>query len=42
MTIEEAKTIMAKTNSPYIKRDMQKFIQRQQKKGKIKKSKANA
>lgn len=33
MTIEEAKAIIAKTNSPYIKRDMQKFIQRQQRKG---------
>ena len=42
MTIEEAKAIIAKTNSPYLKRDMQKFIQRQQKKWKIKKSKANA
>ena len=41
MTIEEAKAIIAKTNSPYLKRDMQKFIQRQQK-GKIKKSKAYA
>lgn len=42
MTIEEAKAIIAKTKSPYLKRDMQKFIQRQQKKGKIKKTKANA
>ena len=42
MTIDEAKAIIAKTNSPYLKRDMQKFIQRQQKKGKNKKSKANA
>ena len=42
MTIEEAQAIIAKTNIPYLKRDMQKFIQRQQKKGKIKKSKANA
>lgn len=33
MTIEEAKAIMAKTNSPYLKRDMQKFIQRQKRKG---------
>jgi hypothetical protein len=33
MTIEEAKAIIAKTNSPYLKRDMQKFIQRQQRKG---------
>lgn len=35
MTIEEAKAIIAKTNSPYLKRDMQKFIQRQQKRGKL-------
>lgn len=33
MTIEEAKAIIAKTKSPYLKRDMQKFIQRQQRKG---------
>ena len=33
MTIEEAKAIIDKTNSPYLKRDMQKFIQRQQRKG---------
>lgn len=33
MTIEEAKAIIAKTNSPYLKRDMQKFIQRQRRKG---------
>ena len=33
MTIEEAQVIIAKTNSPYLKRDMQKFIQRQQRKG---------
>ena len=41
MTIEEAKAIIAKTNSQNLKRDMQKFIQRQQRKWKIKKSKAN-
>ena len=28
MTIEEAKAIIAKTNSPYLKRDMEKFIKR--------------
>lgn len=33
MTIEEAKAIIAKTNSPYLKRDMKKFINRQRKKG---------
>lgn len=33
MTIEEAKAIIAKTNSPYLKRDMEKFIKRQQRKG---------
>jgi hypothetical protein len=32
MTIEEAKAIIAKTNSPYLKRDMEKFIKRQKKK----------
>lgn len=32
MTIKEAKTIIAKTNSPYLKRDMEKFIKRQNKK----------
>lgn len=32
MTIKEAQAIIAKTNSPYLKRDMQKFIQRQKKK----------
>ena len=26
MTIEEAQAIIAKTNSPYLKRDMEKFI----------------
>lgn len=32
MTIKEAKTIIAKTTSPYLKKDMQRFIQRQKKK----------
>jgi hypothetical protein len=32
MTIKEAKTIIAKTNSPYLKRDMEKFIKRQRRK----------
>ena len=32
MTIEEAQAIIAKTNSPYLKRDMEKFIKRQQRK----------
>lgn len=32
MTIEEAQAIIAKTNSPYLKRDMEKFIKRTQKK----------
>lgn len=32
MTIEEAQTIIAKTNSPYLKRDMEKFIKRQRRK----------
>lgn len=32
MTIKEAKAIIAKTDSPYLKRDMLKFIQRQKKK----------
>lgn len=32
MTIKEAKAIIAKTNSPYLKRDMEKFIKRQKKK----------
>lgn len=39
MTIEETKAIMAKTNSQYLKRDMQKFIQSQRRKNKGKKSK---
>lgn len=30
MTIDEARAIIAKTNSPYLKRDMEKFIKRQQ------------
>lgn len=33
MTTEEAQAIIAKTNSPYLKRDMKKFINRQRKKG---------
>ena len=32
MTTEEARTIIAKTSSPYLKRDMEKFIKRQQRK----------
>lgn len=32
MTIEEARKIIKKTDSPYLKRDMRKFIQRQKKK----------
>lgn len=32
MTIEEAQAIIAKTKSPYLKRDMEKFIKRTQKK----------
>lgn len=32
MTIEEAQANIAKTNSPYLKRDMEKFIKRQQRK----------
>lgn len=32
MTIDEAQAIIAKTNSPYLKRDMEKFIKRQKKK----------
>lgn len=32
MTIKEAKAIIAKTNSPYLKRDMEKFIKRQRRK----------
>lgn len=33
MTIDEAQAIIAKTNSPYLKRDMEKFIKRQRRKG---------
>lgn len=33
MTIEEAQAIIDKTNSPHLKRDMKKFINRQRKKG---------
>lgn len=29
MTIEEARAIIAKTQSPYLKRDMLKFIKRE-------------
>ena len=32
MTIEEAQAIIAKTNSPHLNRDMEKFIKRQQRK----------
>ena len=32
MTIDEAQEIIAKTNSPYLKRDMKKFIKRQRRK----------
>ena len=32
MTIEEARAIIAKTSSPYLKRDIGKFIKRQQRK----------
>ena len=32
MTIDEAQAIIAKTNSPYLKRDMEKFIKRRQRK----------
>ena len=31
MTIEEAKSAIAKTKSPYLKRDLEKFIARQEK-----------
>ena len=34
MTIEEAKAAIAKTKSPYLKRDLEKFIVRQEKKSK--------
>lgn len=32
MTVEEAQAIIAKTNSQYLKRDMEKFIKRQRRK----------
>lgn len=32
MTIDEAQAIIVKTNSPYLKRDMEKFIKRQRRK----------
>ena len=32
MTIEEAQAIIAKTNSTYLKRDVEKFIKRQRRK----------
>ena len=32
MTIDEAQSIIAKTNSPYLKRDMEKFIKRKRRK----------
>ena len=32
MTIDEAKEIIRKTKSPYLKRDMEKFIKRQRRK----------
>lgn len=32
MTIEEARAIIAKTSSPYLKRDMEKVIKRQRRK----------
>lgn len=32
MTIEEAQGIIDKTTSPYLKRDMEKFIKRQRRK----------
>lgn len=32
MTVEEAQGIIGKTDSPYLKRDMEKFIKRQQRK----------
>lgn len=34
MTIEEAKAAIEKTKSPYLKRDLEKFIARQEKKAK--------
>lgn len=32
MTIAEARTIIKTTNSPYLKRDLKKYIKRQQRK----------
>lgn len=32
MTIEEARAIIKTTNSPYLKRDLKKYIMRQQRK----------
>ncbi len=32
MTIKEAQAIIAKTSSPYLKRDMERFIERQRRK----------
>lgn len=32
MTIKEAQSIIEKTTSPYLKRDMEKFIKRQRRK----------
>lgn len=32
MTIKEAQAIISNTNSPYLKRDMEKFIKRQRRK----------
>ncbi len=34
MTVEEAKAIIEKTDSPYLKRDMEKFIKRHEKRRK--------
>lgn len=34
MTIEEAKAVIAKTDSPYLKRDMEKFIEREERRRK--------
>ena len=33
MTIDEAQAIIAKTNSPYLKRNLKKVIMRQKRKG---------
>lgn len=32
MTVQEAERIIARTNSPYLKRDMQRFIRNQRRK----------